>query len=368
MPFPRRETEGMFFEWLRSFRAAVQPELRRRMPRWLDRARARMAWVSSTLLTVLSDAEEDSTVWQPRTLADTSLLLNTEPFAPFGYGLDLPEGPGAVVLMGEPIGEFDAESRSVLRLVGPRRAFFDLSSGEYHGPTALLNLYVETSPSETKPLDALAFIPVATYIHEIDLARGAQWLMASLGRTLLDVLEEIARSALGDRYVRLRRRRLLDKQIRINKERGVLVLGSYAAPYITELREVEDRLERLGYDPHLVGDMPDIPVQSNEEKVRMWALVSRFAVMVDRVPGGHIAEYLILRNQRSVLGICRPEEEPPSTFMIGDEPLADINFFRLFPIPEANSATILMPDVARWAEEFLAQREAQYSQAYPWRR
>jgi hypothetical protein len=147
----------------------------------------------------------------------------------------------------------------------------------------------------------------------------------------------------------------------------VLVLGSYTAPHLYELRDVARALSRLRYAPRLLSDLPEIAYQSNEEKLRMWGLVCRFATMVDRVASGHVAEYGMLRDQRTILGVCRPDNKP-STFMIGDDALVDVNYIRIFPFARDTSAASLMPDVSGWAESVINERSSAYSEAYPWRR
>jgi hypothetical protein len=321
----------------------------------------RLAWIESTLVVVASDSRGiDRFIWSPRSDSDTSLLLGTAPLQPLAAVLEPPEEP--VVLVGETEERLEPGKRSVIRLTGARRSLFALRAA--HAPFALFNLYLQTYASEEAEPDAMALIPFVFYIHEVDLASPFGGQMSRFADVVAEALSKVSRTV-GEFYSHLHYVDTLQEHIRVSKERSVLVLGSYAEPHMTELRQVQASLHALAYDGLVLSDLIEIPVQSVEEKLRMWAAVARFSVMIDRQPGGHLSEYLCLREQRTVLGICRTS--PPSTYMIGDDNLVDINHFKVFPIERGESAAGLVPDVARWAEDHLAHRASAYAGAYPWR-
>ena len=105
-------------------------------------------------------------------------------------------------------------------------------------------------------------------------------------------------------------------------------------------------------------------MMSNEEKVRVWTLVSRFVVMLDRSPSGHIAEYMMLREQRAILALLR-ERGCGSTYMIGDDTLRDLNFVKVFEFEHTPFG--VLDAVIDWAEKFALDRSSAYGKAYPWR-
>ncbi len=104
-------------------------------------------------------------------------------------------------------------------------------------------------------------------------------------------------------------------------------------------------------------------MKSNEDKVRLWTLSSRFCIMVDRVPAGHIAEYVILKQQNSILALLRPRAMG-STRIIDYSNLVDLNFiqnfeFELSPLEVLDSAVT-------WEEGIARSREEAYNMEYPW--
>jgi hypothetical protein len=141
-------------------------------------------------------------------------------------------------------------------------------------------------------------------------------------------------------------------------------LGKDTGDQLQELIQVRDYLKGKGYDAELIRDLPEIPMMSNEEKVRLWALVSRFVVMVDRVPAGHLAEYQMLKEQRTITAFLRPIGSG-STYMIGDEALVDINYVHLFEFTDTPLGILDL--VQAWAEKIAEQRATAYNKAYPWR-
>jgi hypothetical protein len=142
-------------------------------------------------------------------------------------------------------------------------------------------------------------------------------------------------------------------------------LGKDSGPELSELLEVRDFLRGRSYDADLIKDLPEIPMMSNEEKVRLWALVSRFCVMIDRAATGHIAEYSFLREQRSILAMLRPHGSG-STYMIGDDHLVDLNFINVYEFEK--TPLKILGNAVDWAEGIAADRSEAYGKAYPWRK
>jgi len=56
-----------------------------------------------------------------------------------------------------------------------------------------------------------------------------------------------------------------------------------------------------------VKEQKSLPYSSPEEKVKTLTLLSRFAVMEDTSPSGHIVEFEYCKNNRVVLAILRKQ-------------------------------------------------------------
>jgi hypothetical protein len=329
-----------------------------RLPGWLRAARVRAGWINDSLVIVYEDAPQNDTydILGP-VGADTVILLNIDNFQPVGATLQA-RGSRAFIIM---VGEYGPDARSVLHLVSERPAFFDCGYAGYHGPRGLLNIFIQHSRDDaTGPL-AMRFVPFALYVHAADTADPVG-LWHRCEEHLMQNLVRIHDTEAGTFYKNLQGRA---KTFALNKETGVIILGKDSGPELRELLEVRDFLRGRGYDADLIKDLQEIPMMSNEEKVRLWALVSRFCVMIDRVPTGHIAEYPFLRQQRSILAVLRPRGSG-STYMIGDDHLVDLNFINVFEFEE--TPLNVLGDVIDWAEVIAANRSEAYGRAYPWRR
>lgn len=150
-----------------------------------------------------------------------------------------------------------------------------------------------------------------------------------------------------------------------SKRTSVIVLGNDSSTGLPWLLEVRDFLRARGYDAELIKDLPEIRMLSNEEKVRLFTASSRFVVMVDNIPSGHIAEYIIVREQRSILALLRPVKTG-TTWMIGDDPWVDSNYIKLFEYEQSPSN--VMEQTVRWAEGMAQLRASAYDKGYPWRK
>jgi len=339
-----------------------------RLPPWVTRASVKIGRLPTSLILLVDDSPTDDCFsYAGKVSSDLQLLVGCPPFQPRGASLQARKerGVGLVLLMGD----YRERQSTVLKLCTEDTALFDAGYGGYHGPTALVNLFVQVAPGarkeeaerEASVTIAMRFVPFALYVHADDLADMAA-LWARCGATMEDVVRSMCESEIGTFYQSLAAPR---EVLQATKEKSVIVLGRYASPELDELCQVRDYLRSRGYDARLMSELPEVPMMSNEEKVRLWTLASRFSVMVDRSPGGHIAEYEILKSQSSVLALLRPAGGG-STYMIGDSHLADVNFISLFEFEE--TPLHCLDDAVAWAEEFVAHRATTYDTLYPWRR
>jgi len=138
------------------------------------------------------------------------------------------------------------------------------------------------------------------------------------------------------------------------KQNSVVILGK-DTPL---LRRIKDELSTLKYNAFSVKEEPDIPGQSPEEKVKLYTLMSKFAVMEDSVASGHIAEFEYCKNNRVILATLR-QKGKGSTWMIGDAPLVDVNYIKSFEYNERNLHSVLI-EATKWAESFIQRRTDAY--------
>lgn len=143
------------------------------------------------------------------------------------------------------------------------------------------------------------------------------------------------------------------------KKNSVIVLGK-DSPL---LRRVRDELKTLNYESFLIKEQPDLPDQTPEEKVKLYSLISKFAVMEDSFASGHIAEFEYCKNNRVILALLRQKGEG-STWMIGDAGIVDMNYIKSFEYTEKNLHDVLA-EASQWAESFSKRRADAYKDYFP---
>jgi len=72
-----------------------------------------------------------------------------------------------------------------------------------------------------------------------------------------------------------------------------------------------------------------------------------------------------LKKNRTITALLRPKQGG-STWMIGDEPLVDYNFIRIFKFE--NSPLEVLDEAVGWAESLVRERIERYREHYPWYR
>jgi hypothetical protein len=349
----------------------------RRLPAWARQSRVRAGWIDSSLVAVFEGADSDA--YQPvgPVRSDSPVLFDTPDFAASRAAYPLRDTQQAIVITGGASGDVDIapgeapDALLTIISIPIGSALFNAGYAGPHGPVALINIalhgHLPDAPSEVV---AARFIPFALYLHERELAYpGHAW--HAVAEHLLHVLTTVSTSRAGDFYeteLHQRRRTTFghaERALAMTKENGVIVLGSYSpSSSEEELRALCDALAGGGYDARLIRDFEEIPMMSNEEKVRLWCSAARFCVMVDRGASGHILEYGILRDQRVITAFLQPEQGG-STFMIGDSSLVDVRYIKRFTFDDTPLAAV--PEVVSWAEAFVKERSDAYGAAYPWR-
>ena len=153
-------------------------------------------------------------------------------------------------------------------------------------------------------------------------------------------------------------------EILSNIENTVLVLGSFKDHHKNELNELRSALNTKGYSANTASELPSHKDKSLRQNVSMYMMLSRFCIMVDREPSGHLNEYEIARSQGDILIRLVPEEGG-STFMIGGEEQVNINNIKSFTFKY--DPTESLEEAIEWAENQVEKRRAAFEEEYPWR-
>jgi len=145
-------------------------------------------------------------------------------------------------------------------------------------------------------------------------------------------------------------------------ERNVLLLGSYRDS--EEFEQLRSTLAELGYNGFLLKDSPDLPIQSNLEKLLSAIICSCFIIVLDKHASGHLAELGNMLQFRFRPVIILRDTSTPTTAFLEDQILVDENF-RVVIEPNPTGSNLL-PSI-RWAREMLAQKKEDYNAINSWR-
>lgn len=330
-----------------------------RLPKWVKSANVKIARLNNSIVFLFEESfsDEDEFIDCGKVKSDIQFLLDLPEFIPKAACFRAPEKPngGLIILQGE----YDEDKKVVFKIVSDRSALFNVGYVNHHNPLAIINIFIQLISSHE--VLSTRFVPFAIFVHANDFSNFESFWNKCTPH-IQDSLKLIHDSEAGDFYQFQAERK---KVFQISKEKSVIVLGKYSNHEMNELFQVRDYLRAKGYDAHLIIELPEYPMMSNEEKVRVWTTASRFCVMIDREAAGHIAEYQYLKNQRTILALLRPKGRG-STYMIGDEHLTDFRYINLF---EFEKSPLEVIDIAiDWAEKLVRKRMKNYEAAYPWRR
>jgi len=89
------------------------------------------------------------------------------------------------------------------------------------------------------------------------------------------------------------------------KKNTVLIIGK-CGDNTTKLREIQDVLQKGGYEAVLLQDFPDIEEQSFSGKMVLFACIARYVLCDDANPSGHILELKICWDLRFTAAVLRP--------------------------------------------------------------
>lgn len=149
------------------------------------------------------------------------------------------------------------------------------------------------------------------------------------------------------------------------RAKQVLVLGKDAGDEYRYMLAVANSLKTRGYKPLLVKEFPDFRELSNEDKVRVFADVSRFVMIENSFAAGQIAECKICSTNRIVTAMLR-QRQHGSTYMVTDYS-KDFDFMNEFVYENLDGIDAAVSVAVQWAEAKVEERGQYFDSRYPWR-
>lgn len=153
----------------------------------------------------------------------------------------------------------------------------------------------------------------------------------------------------------------IDTFVNQHKAKTVLILGDYSQEQ--RLRKIAAFLSK-SYNPLLAKDIPDNLQQDLRQKVVTIGAVSRFVIVEDSSPSGHIRELVDCKNNDWVTIILR-EQGQKSTFMTAgiSNTSTVIKEYEYTP----NNLQAVLTNAVDWAEQTIKTTGRKQTEEYPWR-
>jgi hypothetical protein len=329
-----------------------------RLPKWVASAKVKMAKINNSNIFLFEESPytKDIIEYKGDVKSDLQFFLELPEFIPKASSFKAPSNQGLVIFQGE----HDEKGSVIFDQKTPYSALFNVGYTRYHSPIALVNIFLKLNWSNN--LLVICFVPFALYVHDQDLV-DFEIFWNKCTPNIENTLFEIHNSKTGDFY---QLQAEYNRYFLMGKYRSVIVFGKDSEPStLTELLRVRDYLRSKQYEAVLLRDLSEHSSMSLEQKVRTWIGGSRFCIMIDQKPSGHLTEYPIIKSTLEIMAILRPEGEG-STYMIGDESILGLNYIKIFDF--RNSPLEVIDDAIIWAEELVTKRSIELDKIYPWRK
>lgn len=332
-----------------------------RLPPWVQSASIKAASYRGQNLLLISDGEDgDDFEYYDDVVSDTELFFDINYENVNQSALELPEhspeNQNGVVFT-TLTGQRGEDGGSTIN-IPPEVMLLASQPHEIPNPFSLSNLFLQLDDDGDSI--STSFIPAALYIHDAFFDKPDD-LIKSSAKELYGIIEKTYRSGWGDYYETKTTRR---QNILSRVDDTAIVLGKYDSGELErQLEEVSNALEARGYQAPLIKDLPSHPSHSMPRKVKLWTIASRFCVVIDREPSGHLVEHSGLKDEEILLAVLR-KKGSGSTRMIGHEEFSS-KYIRVFEFED--SPVQVIDDVITWVESEIEEFEDYYSDLYDWR-
>lgn len=156
----------------------------------------------------------------------------------------------------------------------------------------------------------------------------------------------------------------LSDYISSSREKTVLVLGAYDDKGKRRLSNILKVLRDLGYEPVLVEEIPDFEHYDLSQKVVAIAALSRFIVIDDSSPSGHLTEIELCKQNRWVTILLRAYGHSASSMTRGASYFSKVILEKEY---DPGDPTPAITESIKWAEDKLNELQVGLNKIYPWR-
>ncbi len=147
---------------------------------------------------------------------------------------------------------------------------------------------------------------------------------------------------------------------------SVLILGKDTGPAFDKLKAIAEALERLGYSTYIIKEQPDRLGESVVQKVLRYALSSKFVLIENTEPSGHLYEVPHVTKLAECITVVLQEEGKGATWMFEDA-YAKFSHWHKLSYSDVN-LEYEVAQAAAWAENFHSNFAQYQKQTLPWMR
>jgi hypothetical protein len=154
--------------------------------------------------------------------------------------------------------------------------------------------------------------------------------------------------------------RILEK----SSESLVTLLGSYKAELEASFNEVIDAIKNGKYEVCVIKNMPDIGKPAPRHKLFPYVCASKFVVILDLDPSGHLNEVELLKDLGKPI-IIISDGRRGTTYMLGG--IENLNtFYHRLNLEDFQSLSAAVTAAITWAEERIGKNIAFNEETFPW--
>jgi hypothetical protein len=145
---------------------------------------------------------------------------------------------------------------------------------------------------------------------------------------------------------------------------SVLILGKDTGASLQRLKRIALKLQQLGYYTYIIKEQPDRAGESIVQKVMRYALSSKFVLIENSEPSGHLYEIPHIAKAAECITVVLQESGKGATWMFEDAYAKHNHWHKL--IYDDRDLERAVEEAASWAEKFVAEFAKYQTTHLPW--
>ena len=145
---------------------------------------------------------------------------------------------------------------------------------------------------------------------------------------------------------------------------SVLILGKDTGAALDRLKRIESTLQDLGYYTYIIKEQPDKAGEGVVQKVMRYALSSKFVVIENTEPSGHLYEIPHVAKAAECVTVVLQEKDRGATWMFEDAYAKHRHWHKLEY--SGDTLEIAVEQAVAWAEKFVGEFRGYQSRTLPW--